>query len=78
MDKREKVFDGDFVVQRGNPGSFVNNNIESLIAYKEMRRQRLLESVESSEINNLKSDVNSLKNDISQIKDLLLKVLENK
>lgn len=78
MDKRAKPFEGDFVVQRGNPGSFVNNNMEGLMAYKEIRKKRLVESTESNEINNLKSDVDSLKNDMSQIKDLLLKVLENK
>ena len=77
MDKR-KHFDGDFVVQRGNPGSFINNNIDGLMAYKDIRNKRMAISSENNEINNLKSDVDSLKNDISQIKDLLLKVLENK
>jgi hypothetical protein len=78
MDKR-KPFDGDFVVQRGNPGSFVNNNIDGLLAYKEMRNRKLSEtSNKSDEINNIRDEVNIIKNDILQIKDLLIKVLESK
>ena len=76
-DNRLKPFEGDFVLQRGNPGSFVNNNMEGLSAYKEIRRKRIIES-SNIEINNLKNDVTALKNDITQIKELLLKAIENK
>lgn len=77
MDKR-KILDDDFVQQRGNPGSFVNRDIDGLLAYKESRMKRMLEADKINEINNLKEDVKSLKDDISSIKELLTKVLENK
>jgi hypothetical protein len=74
MDKR-KVLDDEFVQQRGNPGAFVNRDIDGLLAYKEARQKRMLEA---SEINNLKEEIDSIKSDISSIKDLLTKALENK
>ena len=77
MDKRQ-VVDDQFVIQRGNPGSIVNRDMNALEEYKNIRNKRYEEQRATSEINNIKEEVNNLKSDISQIKDLLIKVLETK
>lgn len=77
MDKR-KVLEDEFVQQRGNPGAFVNRDIDGLLAYKEARQKRMLEASKINEINNLKEEIDTIKSDISSIKDLLTKALENK
>ena len=73
MDNQEKAY----VIQKNNPGAYLNVDMKGLNLYKQ-KRNMILNKQDDSEINNLKEQVTSLQNEINDLKALLIKALESK
>lgn len=73
MDNQEKTY----VIQKNNPGAYLNIDMKGLNLYKQ-NRNKILNKQDDGEINNLKQQVTTLQSEIQELKALLIKALESK